>query len=140
MAYPTYHLSHTFHFLCLVSHLIQTLLIGDHLLYPLSYLSLQLLHFLICFVELVNFGEIVVLRGKLVCSFLCIGFDILLSFILTVVDLLYFCLQFGYQTVCMPLRVGLTSANSIGDVIIVMGDIPDAVCSPQFITLATSRF
>jgi len=68
------------------------------------------------------------------------GFYVLLGFILAVIDLCYFLLQFLNQAVGMPFRVFLARAKSIDYVIIIVSDVPNPVWRFEFITFISFGF
>lgn len=124
----------TFHFLCLVLHLGQRLLVVDQLFDAHTQLVLQLLDLRLGLVDFINFRKVVIFVGEIYCGFLCIRFDILLWFVLTMVYFLDLLLQLVNETEGVSFGILFTCANGICNVVLVMGHIPDSVRCSEFIS------
>lgn len=125
----------TFHLLGLVIHLGQAFLIAYDLLNAYTQLALQLLDLRLGFGYLVDLGQVRVLHHQFIGGLLGGGFDVVFGFVLSVVDLLYFLLQFLNQSVCVAFGVALVSAYAVADVVIVVHDPPDPVAGPELLPL-----
>jgi hypothetical protein len=76
-------------------------------------LILQLIHLPLRLGKFINLRQITVFLHQLARRLFTMGFNILLGFILAVIDLFNLVLQFLDQTIDMPLRVGLVGADSV---------------------------
>jgi hypothetical protein len=86
-------------------------------------------------VDLIDFGNVVVLLSEFNGSFFGVCFDVLFRLVFAVVDLLYFLLEFVNEPERMSFRVLFTGANRICNIIFIMGDIPNTISSSEFVSL-----
>ncbi len=85
--------------------------------------------------HLVNFWYVIVFLCQFNGSFFCVCFDILFWLVFAVVDLLDLFLKFINQSKGMSFRVLFSGTNSISNVILVMGDVPDPIRCSEFVSL-----
>jgi len=83
----------------------------------------------------INFGKVIIFSGQLYCRFLSKSLDVLLGFVLTVVNLLYLLFQLIYKPECVSLRDLLAGAHAVCNVVLVIGYVSDTVGGSQLVAL-----
>ncbi len=125
----------TFHFVGFILHFGQSLLVTNQFLDTHSEFVLEFLYLGLGLVDLIDFGNVVVLLSEFNGSFFGVCFDVLFRLVFAVVDLLYFLLEFVNEPERMSFRVLFTGANRICNIIFIMGDIPNTISSSEFVSL-----
>lgn len=130
----------TFHFFSFFAHHSEGFLISHNLFNVVLEFILQAIDLTLGFGQFIDFREVTVFVDQFVGCFFGVGFDVLFSLVLAVVDLFDFVLQFLDETIDMSFRVGLVGTDGVGDVVVIMGNVPDSVCCFEFVPISSFGF